>query len=81
MVGFAAIIFRNAAFHRDPAIYARLVKLVLFSASLHQAVFVAVSSLPFAVGQVLATRALGLASSIVCLEASLLLQLAACTKV
>jgi len=52
MIGFAAIIFRNRAFHKDPAVYARLVKLVLFSSAVHQAVFVTVSSLPFAVGQV-----------------------------
>jgi hypothetical protein len=52
MIGFAAIIFRNAAFHRDPSVYPRLVKLVLFSSAVHQAIFVSISSLPFAVGQV-----------------------------
>ena len=40
MIGFAAIIFRNPAFHRDPDIYPKLVKLVLFSSAVHQAVFV-----------------------------------------
>lgn len=52
MIGFAAIIFRNHAFHDDPATYAKLVKLVLFSSAVHQAVLVASSTLPFAIGQV-----------------------------
>ena len=52
MIGFCAIIFRHEAFHRDPAVYAQLVKLCLFSSAVHQAVFTATSSLPFAIGQV-----------------------------
>ena len=52
MIGFAAIIFRDQAFHQDPAVYATLVKLVVFSSTVHQAAFTAFSSLPFAVGQV-----------------------------
>ena len=52
MVGFAAIIFRHHAFHEDPAVYAQLVKLVLFSSAVHQTAFTACSSLPFAIGQV-----------------------------
>ena len=52
MIGFAAIIFRHRAFHEDPAVYAALVQLVLFSSAVHQASFSAFSSLPFAIGQV-----------------------------
>ena len=52
MIGFAAIIFRHKAFHEDPAVYADLVKLVIFSSVVHQVVFTATSSLPFAIGQV-----------------------------
>ena len=52
MIGFAAIIFRHHAFHRDPAIYAQLVKLVLFSSAVHQTAFTSFSSLPVAIGQV-----------------------------
>jgi len=52
MIGFCAIIFRHEAFHRDPTVYAQLVKLCLFSSAVHQAVFTATSSLPFAIGQV-----------------------------
>ena len=52
MISFASIIFRHPTFHRDAATYARLVKLVLFSSAVHQAVFVTTSSLVFAVGQV-----------------------------
>ena len=52
MIGFAAIIFRHQDFHRDPAVYAQLVKLVLFSAAVHQTAFTTTSSLPFAIGQV-----------------------------
>ena len=54
MIGFAAIIFRHEAFHRDPAVYSQLVKLVLFSSAVHQATFSFTSSLPFAIGQVAA---------------------------
>ena len=49
MIGFCAIIFRHEAFHRDPAVYAQLVKLCLFSSAVHQAIFTATSSLPFAI--------------------------------
>ena len=52
MIGFAAIIFRHHSFHRDPATYAQLVKLVLFSSAVHQTAFTSFSSLPFAIGQV-----------------------------
>ena len=52
MIGFAAIIFRHKAFHTDPSVYARLVKLCLFSSAVHQSAFTATSSLPFAIGQV-----------------------------
>ena len=52
MIGFAAIIFRHKAFHTDAAVFAQLVKLVLFSSAVHQASFSAFSSLPFAIGQV-----------------------------
>jgi len=52
MIGFAAIIFRHPAFHKDAALYALLVKLVLFSSAVHQATFTAASTLPFAIGQV-----------------------------
>ena len=52
MIGFAAIIFRHHSFHRDPAVYAQLVKLVLFSSAVHQSAFTTFSSLPFAIGQV-----------------------------
>lgn len=52
MIGFAAIIFRHNAFHKDPAVYAQLVKLVLFSSAVHQTAFTSFSSLPFAIGQV-----------------------------
>lgn len=52
MIGFAAIIFRHEAFHEDPAVYSRLVKLVVFSSAVHQAAFTYTSSLPFAIGQV-----------------------------
>ena len=52
MIGFAAIIFRHEAFHRDPAVYSQLVKIVLFSSAVHQATFSVTSSLPFAIGQV-----------------------------
>ena len=52
MIGFAAIIFRHEGFHRDPAVYSNLVKLVVFSSAVHQTAFTATSSLPFAIGQV-----------------------------
>ena len=52
MIGFCAIIFRHEDFHRDPAVYAQLVKLCLFSSFVHQAAFTSISSLPFAIGQV-----------------------------
>ena len=52
MIGFAAIIFRHHAFHADPAVYAQLVKLVVFSSAVHQTAFTTCSSLPFAIGQV-----------------------------
>ena len=52
MIGFAAIIFRNPLFHRSTAVYSQLVRLVLFSSAVHQGVFSATSTLPFAIGQV-----------------------------
>ena len=52
MIGFAAIIFRHNAFHRDPAVYSQLVKLVLFSSAVHQTAFTTTSTLPFARNEV-----------------------------
>ena len=52
MIGFAAIIFRHPAFHADAQMYSRLVKLVIFSSTVHQIAFSASSSLDFAIGQV-----------------------------
>lgn len=52
VVGFAAIIFRHPAFHKDPAVYSQLVKLCLFSSAVHQTAFTCTSSLPFAIGQI-----------------------------
>ena len=52
MIGFAAIIFRHPAFHADPTVYGRLVKLVMFSSTVHQISFSTFSSLPFSIGQV-----------------------------
>jgi MFS superfamily sulfate permease-like transporter/CRP-like cAMP-binding protein len=48
-IGYAAIIFRDPAFHD---VFPALVKLVLFSSVVHQCMFTWRSTLPFAIGQV-----------------------------
>jgi len=51
-ISFATIIYRDPFFANHLPM---LVKLVLFSALVHQAIFTACSTLPFAIGQVLRT--------------------------
>lgn len=51
MIGFAQIIFRHEFFHKN-GYMPSLVKLVLSASIVHQISFTALSSLPFAIGQV-----------------------------